>query len=75
MLNITISNRYMPAVAETYYLSNVDIQDAAEVEYAIEEVIGAFMDTYGAKLMAFAPECKWEDLVDAIVYRAEEAEE
>jgi hypothetical protein len=46
-----------------------------EVDYCIQETIGAFMDTHEKYLKAMAPDRSFNELYDAIEYIAEEVDE
>ena len=75
MLKITIFNRYAPTLVESYCCFNVDVSDLNEVDYCIQETIGAFMDTHEKYLKAVAPDRSFDELYDAIEYIAEEVDE
>lgn len=47
MLKVTVGNRYMGGVVEEFICLNVDISELEEVNYAIDECVGAFVDMYG----------------------------
>lgn len=46
-LKVTVGNRYMGGVVEEFICLNVDISELEEVNYAIDECVGAFVDMYG----------------------------
>ena len=45
-IKVTVSNSYFHGVQEEYLCKNVDISDLAEMEYAAEECVGAYMDAH-----------------------------
>lgn len=47
MLKVTVGNRYMGGVVEEFICLNVDMSELEEVNYAIDECVGAFVDMYG----------------------------
>ena len=47
MLKVTVGNRYMSGVVEEFICLDVDISELEEVNYAIDECVGAFVDMYG----------------------------
>lgn len=75
MLKITVSNKYAPKLVETYCCFQVDISNKDEVDYCIDEAVGAFMDSYECHLLAVAPDRSFDELLDAIEYTAEEVDE
>ena len=46
MLKVTVGNRYMGGVVEEFICLNVDISELEEVNYAIDECVGAFVDMH-----------------------------
>ena len=46
MLKVTVGNRYMGGVVEEFICLNVDISELEEVNYAIDECVGDFVDMY-----------------------------
>ena len=75
MLKITISNKYAPKLVETYCCFHVDMSNKEEIDYCIEETIGAYMDSYECHLLAAAPKKTFEELLEGISYIAEEVSE
>lgn len=75
MLKITILNRYAPTLVESYCCFDVDISDLNEVDYCVQETIGAFMDTHEGYLKTAAPDRSFDELYDAIEYIVEEVNE
>lgn len=45
-LKVTVGNRYMGGVVEEFICHNVDISKLEEVNYAIDECVGAFVDMH-----------------------------
>ena len=71
-LKITINNNYFPYVTETFVQPAVDILDRDEVEYAIEECCGEYLDMHEDVINALAPDVDFETIAEACSYIVEE---
>ena len=71
-LKITVGNRYLPNVTETFVSPAIDILDREEVEYAIEECCGEYLDMYENTLITVAPDVDFETIAEACTYIMEE---
>ena len=71
-LKITITNDYFPHVIETFMQPAVDILDRDEVEYAIEECCGEYLDMHGDVINMLTSDIDFETIAEACRYIVEE---
>ena len=71
-VKITVSNEFLPSIAPEVFVTKVDITDLAEVEMAIEECCGVYLDMHGDIYNAVLADVDWETFAEACYYTVEE---
>lgn len=71
-LKIIVGNNYFPYVTETFVQPAVDILDCDEVEYAIDECCGEYLDMHEDIIDALMPNINFETIAEACSYIVEE---
>ena len=71
-IKITISNKFLPQTTPEVFVTRADITDLAEVEMAIEECCGQYLDIHGDIYNAILADVDWETFAEACEYVVEE---
>ena len=71
-LKIIVNNDYLPHIIETFMQPSVDILDRDEVEYAIEECCGEYLDIHADAIHMLIPDVDFETIAEACNYMVEE---
>jgi hypothetical protein len=69
-INITIKNNLFHHTVDEFLCRDVDISDLEEVNYCVEECIGAFIDIHEDALKNI--DAEWDTIMDNFHYTIEE---
>ena len=68
---ITVGNNYIPFITEEYE-TRVDMTDLAEINMAVSECCGHYLEVHEDIYHASCPDLTWDDFIEGIFYMIEE---
>ena len=74
MVKITVTNAFYSSVVEEF-ITRVDLSDLEEVEMAVEECCGQYLDMHHDIYSCALPDIDWDTFAEACEYIIEEVTE